>query len=69
MPTVNTTLYLSDIDYVKYLERKDEILDKMREFIRQELGITKVIVPNKDKIKQDDPNKDNPNKDKKQGEK
>ena len=42
MPNVNTTLYLSDDDYnEKYLPRKKEILEKMRKFIREELGIEK----------------------------
>ncbi len=42
MPNVNTTLYLSDDDYnEKYLPRKKEILEKMRIFIREELGIAK----------------------------
>jgi len=42
MPNVTTTLYLSDEDYnEKYLPRKKEILDKMRKFIRDELGIEK----------------------------
>ena len=40
MPNIATTLYLSDKDYKeKYLPRKNEILDKMRNFIREELGI------------------------------
>jgi len=40
MPNINTTLYLSDDDYnKKYIPRKREILDKMRVFIRKELGI------------------------------
>lgn len=42
MPNINTTLYLSDEDYnEKYLPRKQEILGKMREVIRDELGIEK----------------------------
>jgi len=42
MPNVNTTLYLSDDDYnEKYLPRKKDILEKMRKFIREELGIEK----------------------------
>lgn len=58
MPTVNTTLYLSDKDYVNYLERKDEILDKMRDFIRKELGITKTIISNKEKNQEENKNED-----------
>jgi hypothetical protein len=43
MPNVTTTLYLSDEVYnEKFLPRKKEILDSMREYIRKELGITKI---------------------------
>ena len=43
MPNINTTLYLSDEDYNdKYLPKKKEILEKMRAFIRKELGVQKV---------------------------
>lgn len=42
MPTVTTTLYLSDEDYnEKYLPKKQEVLNKMRIFIRNYLGIKK----------------------------
>jgi len=42
MPNISTTLYLSDKDYnERYLPRKKEILEKMRKYIRQELGIEK----------------------------
>ena len=42
MPNVNTSMYLSDEDYnEKFMPRKKEILNKMREFIRKELDIVK----------------------------
>lgn len=43
MPTVNTTLYLSDDEYAMFIPRKAELLDKMRNFIRAEMGIEKKI--------------------------
>ena len=42
MPNISTTLYLSDEDYkAKFLPRKLEVLEFMREAVRKELGITK----------------------------
>ena len=41
MPNINTTMYLSDEDYAKFLDRKTEVLDLMREAVRKELGIKK----------------------------
>ena len=42
MPNINTTLYLSDDDYnKKFLPKKKEVLEKMRNFIREELKIDK----------------------------
>lgn len=42
MPNISTTLYLSDKDYEeKFIPRKTEILEKMRQVVREELGITK----------------------------
>lgn len=41
MPNITTTMYLRDEDYARFLERKTEILHKMREVIREELGIEK----------------------------
>ena len=42
MPNVTTTLYLSDEAYnEKFLPRKKEILNNMREHIRKQLGIKK----------------------------
>ena len=42
MPNISTTLYLSDDDYnTKYLPRKKEILEVMRDAVREELGIAK----------------------------
>ena len=43
MPNIQPTLYLSDEDYnEKYLPRKKEILNKMRNNIRKQLGIKMV---------------------------
>jgi len=39
MPNINTTMYLADADYDKYITRKKEILNKMRDYIRKELGV------------------------------
>ena len=40
MPNIHTTLYLSDKDYKeKYLPKKTEILQLMRDTVRKELGI------------------------------
>lgn len=41
MPNINATMYLSDEDYERYLPQKKEILSRMREIVRQELGIDK----------------------------
>lgn len=42
MPNVATTIYLSDEDYnEKFIPRKTEILQKMRDYVREELGIVK----------------------------
>jgi len=42
MPNVTTTLYLSDEVYnEKFLPKKKEILNEMREHIRKQLGIKK----------------------------
>jgi hypothetical protein len=41
MPNITTTLYLSDEDYNdKFMPRKKEILNRMREVVRKELGVT-----------------------------
>jgi len=38
MPNVNSTLYISDEDYInKFLPNKKEILGRMREIIRAEI--------------------------------
>jgi len=40
MPNITTTLYISDDVYnKKFLPRKSEILNKMRNEIRKELGL------------------------------
>jgi len=42
MPNITTTVYLSDEDYnEKFLPRKQEILNDMRNHIREKLGIRK----------------------------
>lgn len=42
MPNITTTLYIPDEIYnEKFLPRKKEILTRMRDEIRKELGITK----------------------------
>lgn len=42
MPNITTTLYVSDEDYVnKYEPNKDKILKRMRDIMREEMGISK----------------------------
>ena len=49
MPNITTTLYVSDEDYVeKYEPNKQKIVQRMREIMREEMGISK-----KDKRKKD----------------
>jgi len=58
MPNISTTMYLNDIDYnEKYMPRKEEILKKMRSYIREELGISQpTSARQQPKVKMEKPN-------------
>ena len=37
MPNVSVTIYLNDKDYIKYIDRKEEINKKVRELVKHEV--------------------------------
>jgi len=38
MPNTNISIYLSDEEYVKYVEKKEEINKKVRDLIKKEIS-------------------------------
>lgn len=37
MPTINIPVYFSEENYIKYLKKKDELHEKVREYIKKEM--------------------------------